>query len=229
MEKFKQELADLYQRKIKRIVMFPWQQHYHHVRDMEDIYVQLELEKAVWRKKEILTLSDEAAGFSKGTFLITREDLVSLKTCDGDEVKRILLKGLAGSGKSSLLSKLAYDWSQDGNSPLNKYELVFLLRMNKLEENENFIDTICKQIIPLSEPVKNGLKNYIMQNQTKIITLMDAWDETKIETISIDETYQGSMTIEQILASEKLPKSLVIVSSRPHKPLGTVQSDYVTS
>ena len=196
--------------------------------------MELNLEKTTWKKEEITTIpnvseeymwNDSSEGHPcRGTLLRGKEELLNLKTHGGEQAKRILLKGLPGSGKSSLLSKLAYDWSQNSDSPLNQYELVFLLRMNKLEENCNLIDAISKQI---KHDESNNLKTYLEQNETKIMILMDSWDESSIQDISRQENYPGDLTIEQILSLQKLPKVLVIVSSRLHKPLGTVQSDYV--
>ena len=58
-------------------------------------------------------------------------DLVCIKRRKGvnnkvEHVKRLLIRGKPGAGKSSTVSKLAYDWACNiKDSPVSKYQLLF--------------------------------------------------------------------------------------------------------
>ena len=201
---------------------------------MDDIYVELELEQAVVGKDSRLNLSTVTEERSSpGRILEQNEDVVNLKTRIKDRfAKRIIIKGLAGSGKSSLLTKLAYDWSQQiPGSALSRFELMFLFRMHDIQRGQCLVDLIKQQII---ESVPSGLDTYISQHQNKILILMDGWDETDIQLggnppaeTDIRLGVNTPDEIEQILTNQKLRDCCVIVSTRPHKQLGFAQSDYV--
>ncbi|XP_072017047.1 NLR family CARD domain-containing protein 4-like [Amphiura filiformis] len=207
LQQFKQQLVDLYERETGHILLLPWNEEFHDARCVDDIYVDLELEEDGRTKKP----------------LQRNEELVELKTCKDKLAKRIIIKGLPGSGKSCLLSKLAHDWSkQESYSSLNRFELVFLLRLCDLQRGESLVDMICKQIIG-SVPL--GLKSYILNNQDKVLICLDGWDETDLKLDSRQvKTEKTDIQIEQILVNQALSNTCVIVTTRPHKPLGSVQS-----
>ena len=202
---FKKTLVDLYEEELGRMLLLPWNEECNEMRYLDDIYVELVLEESH------MTLN-------------RNEELVELKTRKDKLAKRIIVKGLAGSGKSCLLSKLAYEWSkQNPKSPLNKFELVFLLRMRDLQTGQTLIDAICHQItgiIPL------GLEDYIHNNQEQLLVLADGMDESNLQVHSEKLVNSQSMMIEQILANTALPKCQVIVSTRPHRHLGPIQSKF---
>ena len=181
-------------------------------RDMEDIYVELELDDTQERYGNRL--------------LEHNVDVVQLKTRKDKLSKRIILRGPPGSGKTCLLSKLAYDWSQqNNNSPLNQFELLFLFRMRSLKQGCSLIDTIRDQIIE----IPNGLESYIIRNEEKVIVLYDALDESDLK-IDPNRVPQGirELQVEQILNNHVLCKSCVIVTTRPHRHLGPAQSHHYT-
>ena len=152
------------------------------------------------------------------------EELVQLRTQKDKLAKRIIVKGLAGSGKSCLLSKLAYEWSkQNPNCPLNKFELVFLLRIRDLQTGQTLTDAICHQI---TGSIPSGLEDYIHNNQEKLLVLADGMDEGNLKVHSDKPVNSQSMKIEHILANAALPKCQVIVSTRPHRHLGPIQSKF---
>ena len=212
MDSFKQQLIDLYERETGHILLLPWNEECHEKRDMEDIYVELELDDTQERYRNRL--------------LERNVDVVQLKTRKDKLSKRIILRGPPGSGKTCLLSKLAYDWSQqNNNSPLNQFELLFLFRMRSLKQRCSLIDTIRDQIIE----IPNGLESYIVRNEEKIIVLYDALDESDLK-IDPNRVPQGirELQVEQILNNHVLCKSCVIVTTRPHRHLGPAQSHHYT-
>ena len=157
------------------------------------------------------------------------EDLVKLKCKNYKDrlAKRVVVKGQAGSGKSSLFAKLAYDWSQ--GDALKEFELVFLLRLSELKKGTSVVDAIDKHIIKLDQSVKDNLKTYIKQNSSSLLFFMDGWDETDLdlEVNCAEADASDDLTIEKILLNEVLLASCVILSTRPHKHVKS-QHEYVS-
>ncbi|XP_072015323.1 NLR family CARD domain-containing protein 4-like [Amphiura filiformis] len=235
LQKFRENLITLYKKNLSETVLFPWRERLHKEKSMDDIYVEPQLERSARSEEEESDLWDARArqvmgARDDGTVLMA--DLVTLEDSKhGHEglAKRVVLKGEVGIGKSTLLCKLAYDWATGSTAPLNKFQLVFLLQMKRLDQNMGLFEAISRQIFPFDDSKR--LCNYLKQNQDKILILMDGWDETSIGNIALDAAYEGTMTImtiEQILACRQLPQTCVIISTRPHKPLGTIQSRYIT-
>ena len=170
---------------------------------MEDIYVSLELENN--RKP-----------------LSNNEDLVTIKTKQGTLAKRVLVKGLVGSGKSTLMAKLAYTWAQrKSGSPLNQYKLVFILSFREIQRGCSLVDAIFQQILADDTKVsKTGLEAFIHSN-TNNLFLVDGFDEYGAPNL---DSIQGSF--ESMLNFKLLRSTSVIVTTRPHKHLGKCQSFY---
>ncbi|XP_072014842.1 NLR family CARD domain-containing protein 4-like [Amphiura filiformis] len=226
VDRFKKDLSVSYMDRFEDLVLFPWRERFQKAKNMNDIYVQQDLEMSASSEEATRGRTNK-----RRSVRIRKEELFLLKHGHVGTATRIVLKGLVGIGKSSLLCKLVYDWATDSNSLLNKFQLVFLLRMTHMGDNKELVEAIREQIIALADEAyigSLGLSNYLKQNQEKILILMDGWDETSIANIASNRSYEGTMTIEQILACRQLPETCVIVSTRPHKPLGTIQSRYVS-
>ena len=214
---FKNKLKKLYQEALEYITNLPWNEEYRDERNLKDIYVELEMElvESTHQRRQ------KVGQVTEGNRVIENEDLVKLKCktdTDGYE-KRVVIKGEVGSGKSCLLGKLAYDWSQD--KALSEFELVFLLRLSEIEKGTSLFDAIDKQILDFVNPSnKDHFKMYIKQNSNNLLFLMDSWDETVIN-LKGESTCVGSddLTIEAILSNKSLLTSCVLLTTRPHKPV----------
>ena len=169
---FKDKLKKIYKETLKCITNLPWNEEYKDERNLEDIYVELELEEAKSADQKRKKVGQE----TKGYCLEQNEDLVKLP-CENDTdgfEKRVVVKGEVGSGKSCLLGKLAYDWSQD--KALREFDLVFLLRLSEIEKDTSLTDAIDQQILEFVNPSeKDHLKMYIKQNSNNLLLLMDSW------------------------------------------------------
>ncbi|XP_072042701.1 protein NLRC5-like [Amphiura filiformis] len=148
--------------------------------------------------------------------LETYTDLLKLKSTHGISLNHVLVSGLAGTGKTTLTSRLAYQWaisdegacyhSSTSSQPisvndLDNFDLVFALDMRKVQVNQDLFDAITKQLLPsISGPT---LRSYISSNADKCLFVFDGYDEL------------GSN--DMILSEYLLCGCQTIVTTRPNK------------
>ena len=122
----------------------------------------------------------------------------------------ILLRGYAGCGKSTLVNKLAHDWSQlhersNTISVLNHFGLVLALDGRKFEKGNDLETTIQQQILPnLSS---EEIRKVILFLKNRCLFLVDGYDEISLECLN-DRI--------RVLESPLLVRCWVIVTTRPH-------------
>ena len=196
-----------YRRTMSKVQLLPWFDY--ETRDMDDIYVSLELEETTGKGSAVLR---------------SNEDLVTL-TKNDLPVTRVLVKGLAGSGKSTLLSKLVYSWSQQkSDSPLSRFELVFLISLREIEAGRSLIDVIFQQVLADDTNVsKEGLQAFIESNPSKLLVLVDGFDEYGGRNLS-----QAGTGIDKVMTFQVLRDCRIILTTRPHEDLGRYQSYYAS-
>ena len=170
---------------------------------MEDLFVDLVIVKEDWKPTGVITKELKACG-----------DLVCIERKKGDtkeveQVKRILVRGKPGAGKSSTVSKLAYDWAcNKQDSPISKYQLLFAITINEIETDTDLIDIIQDQLLP--EVSGEALRAYIQSNASSICVLFDGYDEaTKYFHLCKD--------VRNVLCSKWLADACVIVTTRPNE------------
>ena len=196
-----EELKEYYLEEMGKVNLLPWIPG--ESKDMENIFVELKLVT-----KEEAKLSQDVT---------KNEDLVTLKTKQGQRVNRVLVTGDAGSGKSTTAANIAYKWAtlKDSlgiKSPLSEFSLVFLLRMKDIENsNASLVDLIFQHILPEDSNVsKDGLRLYIKENAKDILFIIDGMDEDSSGALKNE-----SSEITKLLHNRKLRKSCVILTSRP--------------
>ena len=121
---------------------------------MEDLFVDLEIVKEDWKPTGVITKRLESC---EDLVCIKRKKVEKVrrfvrgKPGDSNEVetvKRLLVRGTPGAGKSSTVSKLAYDWAcNTQDSPISEYQLLFAITINQIETDTDFIDIITGSII----------------------------------------------------------------------------------
>ncbi|XP_072033489.1 protein NLRC5-like isoform X2 [Amphiura filiformis] len=206
LKKCQEELREFYLSEKGKVNLLPWVPDA--VEDMDNIFVDLELVK-----QQSFKSSEEVKN------LESNEDLVSLKTGQGQRVNRVLVMGDAGSGKSTMAANIAYKWAslQDDppRSPLSKFKLVFLISMHEIpkDSNDSLVDLIFQLILPEdSEVSKEGLKSYITSHAKDVLLLIDGMDEDSSGILKA-----RSNEITKILHNKKLRSCCVILTTRQHK------------
>ena len=129
----------------------------------------------------------------------------------GDYHKRMILSGEHGSGKSSLMSKFAYDWSTNKSDLyISSEKMVFVLDFVKMQPGENLVDAIRNQLLPKvsSKNLMNIIRNYSKQ----CVFLFDGVNEG-FNILS----KENPTDVKDMLASKWLQDSYVILTTTPYK------------
>ena len=170
---------------------------------MEDLFVDLEIVGEDRKPSGVITKKLESCG-----------DLVCIKRKKGDsneleKVKRLLVRGKPGAGKSSTVSKLAYDWAcNTQDSPISEFQLLFAITINQIETDTDFIDIIQDQLLPKIS--RQSLENFIQSNCSSICVLFDGYDEAT-------KYFHQCNDIRNVLGSKWLADACVIVTTRPNE------------
>ena len=152
--------------------------------------------------------------------LKTYTDLLQLKSTQGKSLDHVLVSGLAGTGKTTLISRLAYQWatfhesgqfhkdsstlatskkpSHESTSVsydcLACFKLVFALDIRKFQLDQDLIDAVREQLLPYVS--KETLRNYLSHHSTSCLFLFDGYDEIGSNTkILHDNMICGCHTI----------------------------------
>ena len=161
--------------------------------NMDDLYVDL-------------TLSEEQKTPTKVSqrTLTSHSELLNLEDNNGFGIKRILVRGGPGGGKSTLVSKMALDWAcEKPDEGFKLYDLLFALDLRAVEKGMSVMDAIRDQLLPEIP------KSCIEANAKSTAILLDGFDEGA-------NVLQHSEW-QDLFKNKWLQESLVIVTTRPHK------------
>ena len=128
---------------------------------------------------------------------------------------RILVLGRGGSGKSTLIAKITYDWSHGAaDSAVNDMPLLFALNMRQMTKNTTLEEAILNQLLPKDTTImKESLLHYIENNVSDVMILLDSYDEfsrgVKLTSPTVENLY-----MQNILANNLLTSCRVLVTSR---------------
>ncbi|XP_038050678.1 NLR family CARD domain-containing protein 4-like isoform X2 [Patiria miniata] len=153
--------------------------------------------------------------------LTSYDNILQLKTKEGELILIAVLTGLAGRGKTTLFDKMAYDWAVGSSQVLQKYKLVFLLKMHALEQSSDLVDAVFDQLLAKDTSIERGaLDMFIKKSPGKVLVLLDGFDE--LMTTSLCESSFGSIL--EILSGKVLRGCTVLVSTR-HSHIDILVSD----
>ena len=126
------------------------------------------------------------------------------------EPKKVLIEGKPGMGKTTYCNKVAYDWatkkSKSGDCFPN-FELVLLLKCGDVGIESDLWEAIDDQLLPreIQEEERNRFFEFICQNQSKILLVLDGLDE-------LPESKLPEFT--EIIQGRKLPRCHLVVTAR---------------
>ncbi|XP_022106955.1 NACHT, LRR and PYD domains-containing protein 3-like [Acanthaster planci] len=199
IERCAEALRTTYKSTGSYVPMIPWVDD--DSKHIDEIYSGLMLET-----EEGLTDSER-----RSRVLETYGEIFEVKTKNGDPIHIAILKGEPGRGKSTLVKKMAYDWAVYIRV-LQKYKLVFVLKMHALEQGCDVIDAISDQLLPwLTSSDRRVLDLYIQDSSDKVLFLMDGFDE--LMTSALCESSFGSVF--HVLHRKKYTGCSVVVTTRP--------------
>ena len=121
---------------------------------------------------------------------------------------RLLIEGRPGSGKTTLVHKFSQDWGR-GKLHLKNYKLLFLVHLRGFFNDSNIgLRDIVQQYYTQEGLVEEILENSAYSNGEGLCFILDGLDEYNPDS-------EGQTFIFKLIKKELLPKSVVIVASRP--------------
>ncbi|XP_072018854.1 uncharacterized protein [Amphiura filiformis] len=119
----------------------------------------------------------------------------------------ILLYGEAGTGKTTHMSRIAYDWAKNEGYALSvrellKFELVLVLDIRKFQSNQTLAEAIKRQLLPGA--TTDDIDQVLDCLRNKCLVLLDGFDEMP----------KGLKN--HALSSPHLDYLFVMVTTRPH-------------
>ena len=122
-------------------------------------------------------------------------------------VRKVLVEGNAGIGKTTLSTSISEDWSRD--KLFKEYELLLLLplRHKKVASAGSLPELL--QLLHPDEDVRKSVASYLTKGEgEKVVIIADGWDE-----VSESNRQEGSFLYQ--LLFETFPLMSVVVTSRP--------------
>ncbi|XP_033113371.1 uncharacterized protein LOC117113941, partial [Anneissia japonica] len=161
--------------------------------DLADMFTDLEILKENKKKRD-----------SKQTTLDDVLGIIKTPSC------KVLIDGEGGIGKTTLLRYLAYKWSTESDETF-KGKLVFPVNIRDMEEGEDILDVIVKQMNLENFNLKTNLPNnpnlikrFIRKHDDEIVLLLDGLDELRVRNESPISLFR----------KEELENSTVILTTR---------------
>ena len=126
-----------------------------------------------------------------------------------ETITRIAFLGEAGVGKTTLLSKIAYDWA------VGKYlvdvELLFFVPLREIQQPLPLCDILQTYASRGMDFNKKKVEEYVRGNQRKVLILLDGLDEYSGDITDVN----SSDILTGIMRGDKLKNTPVIVTTRP--------------
>lgn len=134
--------------------------------------------------------------------------------------RTVVLQGPAGIGKTMTVQKIMLGWAT-GELYANMFDYVFCIRCREVslaKEDHSLADLIVQQCQDMHAPVDD-----ILANPQKLLFIIDGFDELRcfLEAAEVkfcDNPYSKApveVTLHSLLAKKLLPKSFLLVTSRP--------------
>ncbi|XP_078374488.1 uncharacterized protein LOC144658034 [Oculina patagonica] len=134
--------------------------------------------------------------------------------------KRMLVYGRPGIGKSTFSQKIAVDWANGKNEILKKFNILLLIKLRDVCEIQDFPSILkASELLARDSSVSiDSLHEYVLQNQDKVLLVLDGYDEYSADNSSL---------IRKIWAGNQLRDCYVVVTTRQMEGEELVKSSHV--
>ncbi|XP_030850289.1 uncharacterized protein LOC105437702 [Strongylocentrotus purpuratus] len=141
-----------------------------------------------------------------------RHDIFTISASKNLPTNRILLQGNSGSGKSTVVAKLALDWiTRHPKSPLKDLPLLFVLPLHKLNETSNFGEAVREHLLPEDTTfTAEAIDAYVKANPREALLVLDGHDGMMKSKSKGDKV--GNLV--KIIENKRLTECKVLVTSK---------------
>ncbi|XP_068748855.1 NLR family CARD domain-containing protein 3-like [Montipora capricornis] len=185
-------IRKLYEDREGWLAPFPWCEEFRF--NLDNIFTRL---KFVSRRKERGIKTDESVDM----FQIFQPH----KECS--QPRRVLIEGQPGMGKTTFCHKIAFNWAKErkGGESFPDVLLVLLLKCKDIKSS--LWEAIDDQLLPrkVNEEEKERFFTFILDNQSKVLLVLDGLDELPRSELSI---------YKEIIRGRVLPESYLVVTAR---------------
>ena len=135
---------------------------------------------------------------------IELKDILQDKKSDG-KLKKVLLEGAPGCGKSTLSLQICHLWSK--GELFQEYKLVILVRLRDptVQDAKSIINLLPCRDATMAQVIENLIGE---NNGSNVLFVLDGWDE-------IPPSAPGHSLILSLIDRTQLHKSSIIITSRP--------------
>ncbi|XP_038066746.1 protein NLRC5-like [Patiria miniata] len=199
---YRAEFIRYYQDEMSVVPLLPWLPS--EVRMVNDIYVKLKLQERENKARKVKQQT------------IDSHKMFQLKYKDGKPVRFILLSGIAGSGKTTIVSKIATDWALQtlrSTSSLSNFAFLVALSMRELKGVPDLTEAIFDQILAKDTKLdRKSLTTYLSSHAEEVLVVLDGADEYYNEGSQLP----SKCFITDIIRNKILRGCTVLVTTRPH-------------
>ena len=187
-------IRQLYKTREGWLSPFPWCEEFQFI--LGNIFTRL---KVVRRKKEGGKITDVFVDMS--SILDPYEECSAPRT--------VLIEGEPGMGKTTYCKKYAYDWATKQQEPQGcgstAFKVVLLLKCRNI--HSDVWEAIDDQLLPLGidEKVKQQFFQFIRENQSSILLILDGLDELPSGKLSM---------FSKLIEGRELPRCHIVATAR---------------
>ncbi|XP_072182234.1 uncharacterized protein [Diadema setosum] len=138
---------------------------------------------------------------------ITYEDILANDE-SGNLTNRLLIQGEGGVGKTTLSSKIAWDWCQ--GRILHDLDWVIVIPLRDVTADKSIGAIVRSYLSDCNAATPDQIDGYISEHQSRILLVLDGFDE-----FSEDLDDRSNSEVARILAMEQYKSCTVIVTTRP--------------
>ncbi|CAO2604251.1 NLR family CARD domain-containing protein 4 [Lemmus lemmus] len=114
-----------------------------------------------------------------------------------------LIEGESGKGKSTLLQRIAMLWASGECKALNRFKLVFFVRLSSA--SSGLFETVCDQLLNVPDSIsKSGFMAMLLKLQQEVLFLLDGYNEFQS---------QNCQEIEDLIKQNHRFKNMLIVTT----------------
>ena len=130
---------------------------------------------------------------------------IFVKVEENDQQKKVLIEGVAGSGKSTLSLHICHQWADE--QLFQEYKLVILVRL--CDSNIKNATSIAELLPRRNEKMGLDMEEEIVATDGRsVLLVLDGWDE-------LPQDAPGHSVILSLLRGTQLQESSIVITSRP--------------